>query len=893
MTQSTLLSMILFVIITSGNHHHCIHDQIKHHDLLQSFVQYQSISFNNVNLNHLRRKLAIFDTNNYEPIRMRPYWTGLELSTEISTKEIKIIKNLISVAIKYFESFIKVIPSNGPLYYPRQCESYTDESRPTITRSYSNCMKYASKTQCGAIEIPSTHFRQDWKYYQDGAVNTEEYPAGNGIINTDLVLYVSASTLFCDNSKDGLVWSIPCVQDQNGRPIFANINFCPFKDIKHDIYYIMITIHELTHILGFSSLLYSSFIDKYGETLGFDNVIASNIQSINGDIINKWVITPKVKSVAQTYFNCTEIIGVPLEDDDGDSIPSHWEEHFLNGEYMMAYPDKKMSYVSNLTLAFLQDTGWYIVDFDYAEPQFQFGKNYGCKFFQNECFNVSDLKNESDSNFKEYFCNPNVMTGEYCTFDHVSIGFCGVSLQTPYDDRYKYFGDDVNTYYGWITSEYCPYVEVLDSNVTGFNFQCFEPNGNSFDHFSSSYAPWNYSLSSRCINTQTSLIIDDYGNDTNETMIKWEQTAFCFPVFCNKYDMESRKWSNIDIIIGEYASVQCYRKDIFQSKSVIIDNYMYTIECPNIDTICINKKPFECKYGAWNDELNKCICKAGFEGDSCENKLEIIVDSLVEYNGTWNQIPYQNDLCGIVIDNDIYINETWIYHYYPLINGTWIYKGYDTSNTTVYPYYINGDYYLYFDTKYHLWNIGTNLNDEYTEMTVIALCDIGERPYDVMDCSHSFYFSDEIHYEWMQNLNFVLLHENCNNKTTICSYCEDFDVSQWTINTFYIPTSSPTMMTSTVDFNITNETINHSHNQSDTVINESLVIIVVFGVILLLMFMIGFGIYCYHKVHTEKLNKQLKYVKQDLVDETVNHKNEKVRDGNVSECVKPFNEQNL
>jgi hypothetical protein len=51
---------------------------------------------------------------------------------------------------------------------------------------------------------------------------------------------------------------------------------------------------------------------------------------------------------------------------------------------MTASSVSKRSVISNLTLALLQSTGWYVVDYRYSNP-YVFGKNKGCGFLIKGC----------------------------------------------------------------------------------------------------------------------------------------------------------------------------------------------------------------------------------------------------------------------------------------------------------------------------------------------------------------------------------------------------------------------------------------------------------------------------------------------------------------------------
>ncbi len=68
-----------------------------------------------------------------------------------------------------------------------------------------------------------------------------------------------------------------------------------------------------------------------------------------------------------------------LEDQDGTLIYSHWERKAIGNEYMIS-SNKKGSYMSRITLALLDSTGWYPeVNYTYAEKS-TWGNDKGCSF---------------------------------------------------------------------------------------------------------------------------------------------------------------------------------------------------------------------------------------------------------------------------------------------------------------------------------------------------------------------------------------------------------------------------------------------------------------------------------------------------------------------------------
>ena len=77
---------------------------------------------------------------------------------------------------------------------------------------------------------------------------------GTGLENTDMVLYVQAtSTAKCVKDKV-VAYASHCQQDQHQRPIAGYVNFCPKEFMASNIQYATkMAIHELIHTLGKTS----------------------------------------------------------------------------------------------------------------------------------------------------------------------------------------------------------------------------------------------------------------------------------------------------------------------------------------------------------------------------------------------------------------------------------------------------------------------------------------------------------------------------------------------------------------------------------------------------------------------------------------------------------------
>ena len=127
-------------------------------------------------------------------------------------------------------------------------------------------------------------------------------------------------------------------------------------------------LHEITHLLGGifpgATKASSSFVDALGQP-----ALASNTFTVEDDPAypnsgkKRTVITsPKVKAFAQKYYNCPTAMGVPIED-----LPlgkgAHWEARVMGPELMSYGTNTGQTYISDLTLGFLEDTNLYVVDY--------------------------------------------------------------------------------------------------------------------------------------------------------------------------------------------------------------------------------------------------------------------------------------------------------------------------------------------------------------------------------------------------------------------------------------------------------------------------------------------------------------------------------------------------
>ena len=248
-----------------------------------------------------------------------------------------------------------------------------------------------------------------------------------------------------------------------GRPIVGGIifNYDHMKKIPQDNQQIIqaltiIFMHEITHILGFERNIFES------------KGLLLNRTSYRIENNNKQKITfngTNVVNKAKKYYDCSSISGLELDPEHIEHITDregkeefkewgdflHWEGRLLLGDYMTSnsyYPDQ---FISEFTLALLEDLGWYKVNY-FTGGLMKFGKNKGCDFINKDCINIQE--NQVISRFPNDFCSLN--TYATCSAGRQSRGYC-YTLSAVGDAEskgYRRTGWDNN--YGIKNVEFCP-----------------------------------------------------------------------------------------------------------------------------------------------------------------------------------------------------------------------------------------------------------------------------------------------------------------------------------------------------------------------------------------------------------------------------------------------------
>jgi len=425
----------------------------------------------------------------------------------------------------------------------------------------------------------------------------------NGELNEDLVILVRESV------KDEIEGT--CKEknkiiktNSNGRPIFGYIviNTDLWKSMEEDLdyeieFFSYMFLHQFTHILGFNE----SFLESlHNSNIHFNqrNINRINSEDSTYDISKRLIYGTKLVNEAKDYFNCSGNYlndGIELEDDNPcDKEYMHWESRILLGDYMTAGIYIQDQVISELTLALLEDTGLYRVNY-FTGDLMKFGKHQGCDFFKIDC--NKEKGTDEYSTFINEFCTKNTKTT--CSTGRQSRGICDKFRQPT--DKYKRVGWQN---FGYELADYCP-ISISDTqydraekysyignckigkkeNYGAFAFkndQDILQVGYNYTYFEDSYGE-NFSDTSFCAFSSAILINDP---PDKKAVYQYFIRPTCYKMFCSKKSLT---------ILIKTQYIVCPRKGGFIN---IGGNYTGHILCPDYNLICSQTKPcnnmFDC-----------------------------------------------------------------------------------------------------------------------------------------------------------------------------------------------------------------------------------------------------------------------------------------------------------
>jgi len=353
-----------------------------------------------------------FNFDKFRPIRIKVDTAFLDEQRKDSNKNEFIIYHVLPAAIQFWTKALKVFPAKRLFVYEEYCSlaSFTDYGR----------------------------------------------------TDADLVLFLSADMSCSGEDGSGfetIAGATSCAYDQYDRPIGGRIDFCynTFKLNQHgkasnqDLEKMIdVAIHEIGHVLGLTSDDMAFYHDQktgmprtprpVDPVTDFTCVTGKKSSEFDHEIyvpsqntlkfgatypgIRYFeVVTPTVRKVAQSHFNCDKLKGMRLENQptSDDCFGDHWEERLTFDGKMSSVltPEPIPSHLSPFTLALLEDTGWYQANFSMSRVT-SFGHGIGCDFVEQPC-----IRNDTVPDYAEgFFCNSTDKNNYACDPSHHMIATC-------------------------------------------------------------------------------------------------------------------------------------------------------------------------------------------------------------------------------------------------------------------------------------------------------------------------------------------------------------------------------------------------------------------------------------------------------------------------------------
>eukprot|EP01116_Phalansterium_solitarium_P004836 TRINITY_DN15_c4_g1_i1.p1 TRINITY_DN15_c4_g1~~TRINITY_DN15_c4_g1_i1.p1 ORF type:complete len:787 (+),score=274.43 TRINITY_DN15_c4_g1_i1:247-2607(+) len=494
-----LPSCLLLFIFSSvfGVHHECIHAEMQSHlDLHDVPEAITPQDYNQIFANHAENlRLGKRSTLTYQNIRIRKNVTLLETGADPQRACVN-IGDRVYIGYNADRSpsnlcdqsgSATAAPTSSCWYICSAADILTPSLRSLTNNVLDGAIQYLSNT-VQVVPVTGTLKLDDSSCTPTSDVALLPYmsTSGGGIADADLFIFVTARPIIGST----VATAIACTYDGQKRAIAGHINFNPAHMSTSDsdaISQIRVAIHELCHVLGYNSVGFSRFFDPNTNSHFAASQVMQNSTVSYGATPRQVlkIVTPNVVQAARNHFGCPTLDGLELEDGGAaGTAGQHWEKRILLNEYMTGTASPN-PIVSNMTLAALEDSGWYKVDYTKAE-HLDWGYQRGCSFVSGSC---KDWTADDGSCFD---------TGQSgCTYDQVATGVCGLKTWgAPLPPIYQYYSNP--NLGGWtVLSDYCPYIvgyptgdcryTQTDANTySGQNFcqdcRCFSGNVRNLDN---------------------------------------------------------------------------------------------------------------------------------------------------------------------------------------------------------------------------------------------------------------------------------------------------------------------------------------------------------------------------------------------------------------------------
>ncbi|XP_012495126.1 PREDICTED: leishmanolysin-like peptidase [Propithecus coquereli] len=280
-------------------------------------------------------------------------------------------------AISYLEKTFQVRRPAGTILLSRQCATnqYLRKENDPHRYCTGEC---AVHTKCGPVIVPEEHLQQcrvcrggKWPCRAVGVSDQE------GVRDADFVLYVGALATERCSHENIISYAAYCQQEAKmDRPIAGYANLCPnmISTQPQEFIGMLSTVkHEIIHALGFSAGLFAFYRDKDGNPL--TSRFADGLPPFNYSLgLYQWSdkVVQKVERLWDVRDNKVVRHAVYL------LVTPRVVNEAMTGSHT------QNRVLSRITLALMEDTGWYKANYSMAE-KLDWGRGMGCDFVRKSC----------------------------------------------------------------------------------------------------------------------------------------------------------------------------------------------------------------------------------------------------------------------------------------------------------------------------------------------------------------------------------------------------------------------------------------------------------------------------------------------------------------------------
>ncbi|XP_067617516.1 leishmanolysin-like peptidase isoform X2 [Eurosta solidaginis] len=588
--------------------HNCQHFHPKAHEVVHGVRIEMADSVSHHSLQ--KRSTAIAA----QPLRILLFYD--ESVFRLDEDKFELINNtVLPEAVQFWEQALLVRETKGIIRLNRKCNSTQVFVKNGLTHCIDNCK---AVTMCGEVEVPKEHLdvcRVCNATGQNCRID-ETTQAGDGIENADFIFYVSARQTERCHKGLTVAYAAHCQQEAHlDRPIAGHANLCPdsISTKPQELQTLISTVkHEILHALGFSVSLYAFFRDEEGrprtprkpdtgkpylnEKLQIHQWSNETIRkvlrenwSVRGGHVRKTIdmmVTPRVVAEVRKHFDCHKLEGAELEDQGGEGTAlTHWEKRILENEAMTGTHTQAPVF-SRITLALMEDSGWYRANYSMAAP-LSWGKGLGCNFVMRSCKDWIQANNGRGRSIHP-FCSKvkqDPLQTE-CTDDRNSVALCNL-IRHDYElpkiyqnfDSINHVNSGEEGYYGGSVSlaDHCPYIQEFTWRsknviVRGSHCRFVENNPKPEKNF----ALESYGIGSKCFDHSDFMWEERSCHQTRE----WQHWGSG----CYKYNCTDGR---LHILVANY-TYTCYYPGQTLSIRINANDWLHrgAIICPPCHEIC-------------------------------------------------------------------------------------------------------------------------------------------------------------------------------------------------------------------------------------------------------------------------------------------------------------------